>query len=672
MMSLKVRKSYGLLALLALVVPILAACGGAPAAQPVRETVVVVQTAPPQVVRETVVQTVTGPTAAASEPYTTPHPIIGYTDNGLKVRQAIAYCTDRTELIKSVYPFLNEDQQKQLLMDTNIPATHWAHTADGITTYPFDVEKGKTLLTEAGWTVAADAAPGTLRENAAGEPLTLRFTTTNAQFRITWATVLENQLKNNCGIQILRTHVPGSIWFGSTSGLRRRDFELGAYAWVGQADPSGQTLYACNQIPLASTNWNGQNYMGWCNDTASKAIVAANNTLTREDRKKQYVTFQQEFTKDMISLPLFQRAEAIGWSKNLQNLKADPTDYYTAGASDWALTQGDTVVMAFTQEPATMNSLTESAAVQSTANYLIAPPVVTSYTYDYQPNMVKSVPTIESGATKNNEIDVKEGDDVWTTAGERAKLADGVEVVDAAGETVTYKAGSGTIKMKQLVTTYEYADGLKWSDGEPMKKADFELSYKHGCDRESGSVSYTTCDSIQKIDFTGDLVHTVTYLPGNQSPTYFLPVFGAGAYSPIPIYPSHQVIETEGQYKGKKLGDVPAKDWATLKEIAETPLSYGPYVLKSWEKGQRMTFEANPNYFKGAPKVKSIIIQIVSDTNQAVAQLLTGNVDVVGTETLGAGPEVETVLKAAGENKINAEVVTSPTWEHIDFNLFAK
>lgn len=666
-----VRKHYGFLLLIALVVPILAACGGAAQApQVVRETVV-------QVVKETVapvVQTVVvegptavpAPTVAAAEAWTTPNPIIGG-ENGLKVRQAIAYCTNRLELIKSVYPFLDEEQQKSLLMDTWIPSSHWAHSSEGITEYPFDPAKGKALLDEAGWKVAADAPEGTIRENADGEPLFLKFTTTNAQFRITWATVLEQQLANNCGIQIARSHIPGAVWFGSSSGLQRRDFELGAFAWVGQADPSGISLYACNKIPLPTNNWEGQNYMGWCNDTASKAIVAANNTLSRDERKKAYAEHQVEFTKDMPSLPLFNRAEAGAWSKNLTGVKFNPTDYYTASAPDWTLANGDTAVLAFTQEPASMYSLVESAAVQRTAAYLNSALAYTSYDYDYQPVALKQLSTIESGKAKNEDVDVKEGDMVFTADGEAAALADGVTVTNAAGETVTYKAGSGPIKMKQLTATYDYVDGIKWSDGEPVVKADFELGYKQNCDKESGAVTFTECDSIDKVDFTSDTSYTVTYKPGSQSPTYFLPPTVISNY-----YPSHQVIETEGAYKGKKLGDVPAKDWTTLKEIAETPLGDGPYILKSWEKGQKMEFEANPNYFKGAPKVKKIIIQFIADTNQAVAQLLTGDVDVVGTETLGAGPEVEAVLNAAKEGKVNAEIVPSATWEHVDYNLFVK
>jgi len=135
----------------------------------------------------------------------------------------------------------------------------------------------------------------------------------------------------------------------------------------------------------------------------------------------------------------------------------------------------------------------------------------------------------------------------------------------------------------------------------------------------------------------------------------------------VGAYPSHQVLAD-----GRKLADVPAAEWGTLPEIVDDPLSNGPYVLDSWEKGQSMTFTANPNYYKGEPAIKTVIIKFIADTNQAVAQLLTGEVDVLGTETLGAGAEVQTVLDAATAGDVQAFTIASPTWEHIDFNLFVK
>ncbi len=659
MIAMRSRRAAAL-ALLAVIVPILAACGGAPAApEVVRETVVVVQTAEP--IRETVVVAPTedpnAPTAApaAGGAFTTPHPIL----SDSKVRQAIAYCTNRPELIQSVYGFLTPEQQEGLLMDTNLPKTHWAAAseADGITLYPFDAAKGQALLDEAGWTLEEGA---TVREKD-GLPLSLEFTTTNAQFRITWATVLEQQLLDNCGIQIIRKHAPGSWWFGSNTGLARRDFELGAFAWVGEADPAGRTLYACDQIPLPENNWDGQNAMGWCNETASNAITAANNTLDRDERIASYKEFQVEFTNDMVSLPLFQRLEAYGWSKDLVNIKPDPTEYITANAYEWERSDdGDTIVMGLTQEPASMFTVVESAAVQRQAAQIAGGILVSQYNYDYQPVLQDGLSTIDSGKAKNEVIEVTAGDMVWDVTGAAVELAPGIEVINAEGETVAYE--SGTVEMKQLVVTYDMLEGITWSDGEPLKQADIELAVKINCDPDSGSVSLTYCDSHQGaegVEVTSDNSYTITFLPGVQWPTYFVAVYGG--------YPSHQELSD-----GRILADVPAKEWATLPEIAEIPLGYGPYILTEWNKGQSMVFEANPDFVLGEPKVKNVIIQFFADTNAAVAALLTGEVDILEKATLGAGPEVEAVIKAGEEGTIEAYTDASPTWEHMDMNLYLR
>lgn len=658
MKHVNLRGRVALPLLFALIVPVLAACGGTAAPQaPVRETVVV--TAEPQVIRETVVveQTVVSEAPAEESTegtssggaFTTPHPIL----SDVRVRQAIAYCTNRPELIKSVYGFLPEEEQAKLMMDANLPQGHWALAPrDQLTVYDFDPEKGNALLDEAGWTMSDSG----VRVNANGEPLELEFTTTNAGFRVTWATVFEQQLLDNCGIQIIRKHAPASWWFGDTTGLARRDFELGAFAWVGEADPTAYTLYACNQIPLPSNNWEGQNSMGWCNETASRAILAGDNSLDREERKRHYAVFQQEFTKDMVSLPLFQRLEAEAATLNLQNFRSDPTEYVTANAREWAMADGsDQMVMGFTQEPASLWNLVESAAVTAMVNQLIGIIPATTYNYDYQALDLKSVPTLENGGATLTEVEVNAGDLVWTTGGEPAELAEGVEVRNSAGEVVTFSGEP--IKMQQLKVTFEYNDGITWEDGEPLKQADFELGVKIDCDPESGATSFTLCRSRQSIEYEGDLKHTITYLPGALWPEYSIYTISA--------YPSHQVLSD-----GRRLADVPASEWATLPEIAEDPLSAGPYVVESWEKGQRLVLAANPNFYAGEPAIKQITIQFIADTNQAVAQLLTGDVDLVDKTTLGAGPELETVLREAEAGTIQVHTTASPTWEHVDFNLF--
>ncbi len=592
------------------------------------------------------------------EDYTTPHPIL----SDIRVRHALAHCIDRDALIASVYPYVED--KSELRMDTFLPRTHWAYGGD-VVDYAYDPEAGKALLEEAGW-----VGDGPVRSNAAGETLSLKFTTTSAQFRQTWSAVMIQNLAE-CGVQILPLYAPASWWFGDTTGLARRDYELGAFAWVGQADPAGRTLYACNQIPLPSNNWEGQNGMGWCNERASQAIILATNTLDRDARIAAYHAVQEEFSRDMVSLPLFQRAEAEAWGNNLQGLVSDPTEYGSASAANWTLSDGgDTIVIGFSQEPASMFTLVESAAVQAQIAQMAVGVGNTQYNYDYQAVLQKELSTLESGLATNEMVDVAPGDTVYNVDGDPVVLEEGTVVI-VDGEATAYD-GSSPLQLPQLTVTYEL-NPYTWSDGTPGSIEDVRLAYSINCDRTSGATTFNTCnafgteaDTLGNITWAedGSLSWTIKYWPGVQDPTYHVMPFSISPNAPV--YPSHQVLSD-----GRRLADVPAVEWATLPEIAEKPLSFGPFVITDWQRGQSITMEANPHYAPGAG-VQRIIVLIIPDTNQAVAQLLSGEVDYLEKATLGGGAEVQTVVDAAAEGRVNVEIIASPTWEHIDMNLYTK
>src|SRR5512137_755479 len=88
---------------------ILSACGGG-------ETPGTVAT--PEIIVETV--------EVEREAFTTPHPFLG----DLRVRQALAYCTNKLELIQAVYPLAAPDQQEALILNTMIAKGHWAYAGD--------------------------------------------------------------------------------------------------------------------------------------------------------------------------------------------------------------------------------------------------------------------------------------------------------------------------------------------------------------------------------------------------------------------------------------------------------------------------------------------------------------------------------------------------------------
>ncbi len=584
--------------------------------------------------------------------FTEPHPILG----DLKVRQALAHCTNKADVARAGYPLLSPEQAQALVMDTFIPKDHWAYAGDeNITIYEYSPEKAAALLDEAGWVLPDGAS---VREKD-GVPLALKFTTTTAAFRQAWAAVWEKQMAQ-CGVQILRSHVPASWWFGDTTGLQVRDFDLGAFAWVGQPAPGGVSLWSCDQIPTPENNWVGQNYMGWCNPAASAAIKNANNTLDQEERKKWFTIVQQEYTKDVPAIPLFNRTETFSYVSDLGGFNPiEGEEYYTYNIYEWEKPGSDTIVWGFTQEPATLYGLVESAMV---ARLAFAPlgftRDTTTLNYTYEPYHLVDLPTLENGLAKNVEVEVKAGDKVVDANGEVVELAAGMKIKDPTGADVEYTGG--TVKMMQITATFDYIDDIKWQDGSALSQEDLELAYKTACDPESGATSFYSCERVQDIVFDGTK-ETITFYPGFQDPLYFTYSFG--------FYPANQPIESAGPYQGKLLKDVPAKDWPTLPEVAEKPWSCGPYIIKEWVKGERMVFEANPNYWKAAVKTPKLIISFLSAEN-AEAQLLGGQVDILDSTTLAG--LTEQLVQAEKDGKVKNIVNAGATWEHIDMNMFVK
>ena len=62
-------------------------------------------------------------------------------------------------------------------------------------------------------------------------------------------------------------------------------------------------------------------------------------------------------------------------------------------------------------------------------------------------------------------------------------------------------------------------------------------------------------------------------------------------------------------------------------KISENPVGTGPYTVKEWVRGDHVTFEANPNYWGGAPANKTLIFRWSAEAAQRLLELQSGTVD---------------------------------------------
>lgn len=63
--------------------------------------------------------------------------------------------------------------------------------------------------------------------------------------------------------------------------------------------------------------------------------------------------------------------------------------------------------------------------------------------------------------------------------------------------------------------------------------------------------------------------------------------------------------------------------------FAEKPVGTGPYKFVEWVKGDKIVLEANPNYFKGAPKIGKVTFRVIPEVATQIAELQSGGVDII-------------------------------------------
>jgi len=313
----------------------------------------------------------------------------------------------------------------------------------------------------------------------------------------------------------------------------------------------------------------------------------------------------------------------------------------TEPAKPVAMAQSVTIVMS--QEPDTllqsMGSMYAASAVKQalgteTQNTGTACLVLRNDKNEIIPNIAESVPTLENGGAKF----VGEGED------------------------------------KHLEVTFKLRKDVKWQDGQPVTSADVRFWWETMMDPDFGVASRD--DEIKLADVATPDDYTVVFKLLSQKQARAAAQNGymklpkeeyaqfAQQEGPvtIPLYNRYGAVMPKHAY-----GSIPAKDLAKS-EFARKPIGMGPYILKDWVAGQSITLEANPNYFKGAPKIKTVVFKFVPDTNTILAQLQTGQVDVV-TEDAFQATAIPDLDRIGAQGLVKPYYIPAQVWEHVDLNL---
>jgi peptide/nickel transport system substrate-binding protein len=236
---------------------------------------------------------------------------------------------------------------------------------------------------------------------------------------------------------------------------------------------------------------------------------------------------------------------------------------------------------------------------------------------------------------------------VLDATGNPVTLAAGVSVINSAGEVVEF---DGTpITMDQISVDFTLQPRV-WSDGTPVTAADSVYSYEVNRDPDTPATKFVA-ERTASYEATGELGLKWTGIPGYLDPTYFTNVW--------PPFPQH----IWGQFSASELLEA--------EEVARLPVGDGAFRIVEWVAGDSIVLEPNPFYYRqdeGLPYLDSVTYKFIPDTNQLIAQLISGACDI-GTQDGLSASDAPFLIEAENNGLLTPYFQTGTVFEHIDFGI---
>lgn len=176
-----------------------------------------------------------------------------------------------------------------------------------------------------------------------------------------------------------------------------------------------------------------------------------------------------------------------------------------------------------------------------------------------------------------------------------------------------------------LTHTLYLRSGVRWSDGEPLTAADVVFSLEAAYDpRVKSPLASMLLAGGRPIraKAAGATTVVVTFA-GPHGP-------GLRVLDMLSVLPRHKLAAAQAN------GTLGAA-WSSQTPPAEI-VGAGPFVLTSYEPGQRLVLNRNPHYWRRAPDggplpyLDQLVLEIVPDQNAELVRLQAGELDLVASE----------------------------------------
>ena len=197
-----------------------------------------------------------------------------------------------------------------------------------------------------------------------------------------------------------------------------------------------------------------------------------------------------------------------------------------------------------------------------------------------------------------------------------------------------------SVNPEEKTVTYKINPNFKWSNGEPVTTKDIVKTYEIMANQEY----ITSSKSLRYNKNRKAIVGIEEYNEGKADKISGLEVIDDSTMK-IHLKEMTPSVYWGGNFvpefvNAKQFEGIPMDKITESDALRKNPLSYGPYVIKEIVQGEKVIFEANPYYYRGEPKIKTIEMEILPPSQQ-VAAIKSGKYDIVFNPELNIFPEIE-------------------------------
>lgn len=214
---------------------------------------------------------------------------------------------------------------------------------------------------------------------------------------------------------------------------------------------------------------------------------------------------------------------------------------------------------------------------------------------------------------------------------------------------------------KKLIATWEFLDGLKWADGEPITCRDAKFTWEVGASPNTSIPSKEGYDNIESIEWDAKTPTKCVIKYKNAKWNFYIDSHNY-------LLSAHADEATFQKWGKEKEGY--DRNTLYVKDPTNKGLWNGPYVISEMKLGSHVVFTPNPHFLGEKPKIQKIVVKIIPNAGTLEANLRSKTIDMISRIGLSLDQALALEKKVKEENlPFKVEYQEGITYVHIDVNL---